>query len=58
MIRAPGIKHANHLGDSQFKEMLKKALDDCEYYRAHTTTECLTAQKPTLSLSVPVLAPL
>ncbi|KAI7857302.1 hypothetical protein BDC45DRAFT_500878 [Circinella umbellata] len=51
MIRAPGIKHVNHLSDSQFKEMLKKALDDCEYYRAHTTTECVIAQKPTLSLS-------
>ncbi|KAG2222210.1 hypothetical protein INT45_014107 [Circinella minor] len=51
MIRAPGIKHANHLSDSQFKEMLKEALDDCEYYRAHTTTECVIAQKPTFSLS-------
>ncbi|KAI9266726.1 hypothetical protein BDA99DRAFT_571073 [Phascolomyces articulosus] len=47
-LRAPGIKYANHITENQFKQTLKKALDDCEIYRAHITSVCVDAQKPPL----------
>ncbi|KAI9494616.1 hypothetical protein BDB00DRAFT_871170 [Zychaea mexicana] len=46
LIRAPGIRYSCNVSDSKLRRTLRRALDDCEDYRAHTSWYCFNAQKP------------